>query len=93
MTRFTIFPDMKPIRLTRHAVGYLRSRGFSEAEVEEAIRASPWQAGELGRKECRRDFPLDAVWNGRRFKTKQVRPIFVEEEAEIVVVTVYTYYF
>jgi hypothetical protein len=30
---------------------------------------------------------------GKRYATKQVRPIFVEEEREIVVVTVYTYYF
>src|SRR6266403_814380 len=27
------------------------------------------------------------------YATKQVRPVFVEEAAEIVVVTVYTYYF
>ena len=27
------------------------------------------------------------------FATKQVRPIFIEEETEIVVITVYTYYF
>jgi len=26
-------------------------------------------------------------------ETKQVRPVFVEEDEEIVVVTVYTYYF
>ena len=31
--------------------------------------------------------------NGRRFATKQVRPIFAEEATEIVIVTVYTYYF
>jgi len=27
------------------------------------------------------------------YATKQVRPVFVEEATEIVVVTVYTYYF
>ena len=31
-------------------------------------------------------------WNGVFYRTKQVRPIFVEEPAEIVVVTVYVYY-
>jgi ABC-type glucose/galactose transport system permease subunit len=31
--------------------------------------------------------------NGEVYATKQVRPIFVEEAGEIVVVTVYTYYF
>jgi hypothetical protein len=84
---------VKPIRLSAHAHGYLRTRGFTEAEVEAAIRTSPWQPAELGRQECRKDFPYDRDWNGKYYPTKQVRPVFVEEAAEIVVVTVYTYYF
>jgi uncharacterized protein YuzE len=32
-------------------------------------------------------------YNGRHYATKQVRPVFVEEPNEIVVVTVYVYYF
>jgi len=43
--------------------------------------------------ECRKDFPYNQVWNGKRYATKQVRPGFVEEPEEIVVITVYTYYF
>jgi len=58
-----------------------------------AIRTSPWQQAELGRLECRKDFPLRAEWNRRWYATRQVRPIFVEESGEIVVVTVYVYYF
>jgi hypothetical protein len=65
----------------------------SEDEVIEAIRTSPWQPAELGRLECRQDFPYDREWNGEFYKTKQVRPIFVEEVDEIVVVTVYSHYF
>ncbi len=84
---------MKPIRLTKHATGYLASRGFTAAEVEEAIRTCAWGPAELGRLNCRKDFPFDRDWNGRTFATKQVRPVFVEEPNEIVVVTVYTYYF
>lgn len=84
---------MKPIRLSDHAQRYLNRRGFTLAEVEEAIRTSPWGPAELGRLECRKDFPYGKEWNGRFYATKQVRPIFVEEQDEIVVVTVYTYYF
>ena len=84
---------MKPIRLSAHARGYLRTRGFTAAEVEEAIRTSPWQPAELGRRECRKDFPYGRDWNGKSYATKQVRPVFVDEAAETVVVTVYTYYF
>jgi hypothetical protein len=84
---------MKPIRLTKHARGYLQSRGFTEAEVEEAIRTCAWQPSELGRLECHKDFPFTMDWNGQHYATKQVRPVFVEEATEIVIVTVYTHYF
>lgn len=84
---------MKPIRLSAHALSYLPRRGFTPAEVEEAIRTCPWQPAQLGRMECKKDFPFHREWNGRRYATKQVRPVFAEEAEEIVVVTVYTYYF
>ena len=46
---------MKPIRFSKHALGYTASRGFTVAEVEEAIRtcrgAQPgwgdWIAGKI----------------------------------------------
>mgnify|MGYP003338060623 CR=1 FL=1 len=79
---------MKPIRLSKHAQGYFASRGFTAAEVEEAIRSCPWSPAELGKLECRKDFAFDAEWRGRHYATKQVRPVFVEEQTEIVVVTV-----
>ena len=84
---------MKPVRLTAHAVEYAEKRGFSAAEVEEAIREEEWAPAERGRLQCRRDFPFNEVWNGKRYGTKQVCPIFVQEADAIVVVTVYTYYF
>lgn len=65
----------------------------TEAEVDDAIRTSPWHLAENGRLECRKDFVFDAAWNGRHYATKQVRPIFVEAPNQIVVVTVYVYYF
>jgi len=84
---------MKPVRLSAHALSYTVKRGFTVAEVEEAIRSSPWEPAELGRLQCRKNFPFGREWNGNTYATKQVRPVFVEEASEIVVVTVYTYYF
>jgi hypothetical protein len=84
---------VKPIRLSKHALDYAKKRGFSVAEVEETIRTSSWGAAELGRLDCRKDFAYDKKWNGRFYATKQLRPVFVEEAGEIVVITVYTYYF
>ena len=84
---------MKTIRLSGHAQEQLLRRGVSEMEVADAIRSVPWQAGELGRQECRKNFSFGDLWNGRFYETKQVRPIFVDEPDAIVVVTVYSYYF
>jgi hypothetical protein len=83
----------KPIRLSGHARGQLFFRGGTEQEAVEAIRTAPWQPAELGRLESRKDFPFNAEWNRRRYATKRVRPIFVNESNAIVVVTVYQYYF
>ena len=73
----------KPVRLSRHAEKQLRSRGATVQEVVEAIRTEPWQPAELGKLECRKDFAYNALWNGKHYATKQVRPIFVEEPSEI----------
>ena len=81
---------MKPIRLSNHALRYAEKRGFSSEEVKEAIRGSPWTPAEYGegRMQCSKEYAFEQDWNGKRYKTKQVRPVFAEEETEIVVVTV-----
>ena len=81
--------EAKPIRLSLHALQQLQFRGTNDREVMEAVRTAPWRPAENGRWECRMDFVFNATWNGKHYTTKQVRPIFVEEPLEIVVVTVY----
>jgi hypothetical protein len=83
----------KPIRLSGHARDQLVFRGGTVQEAIESVRMEPWQAAERGRLECRKEFMFNAVWNRRYYATKCVRPIFVEELDEIVVVTVYVHYF
>ncbi len=84
---------MKPIRLSGHAKEQLFYRGVTEEEVIETISSAAWQPAELGRLECRKNFIYEKDWNKKYYKTKQVRPIFTEEETEIVVITVYSYFF
>lgn len=86
---------MKQIRLSNHALRYAEKRGFTVDEVEEAIQKTPWKPAEYGdgRMQCSKEFTFEQIWNGKPYNLKQVRPIFVEEENEIVVVTVYTYYY
>ncbi|NIR53093.1 hypothetical protein GWO43_31070 [candidate division KSB1 bacterium] len=84
---------IKKIRLSGHARDNLRSRGTSKTEIIEAIQSSEWAPAERGRLEWRKEFEFQKEWNGKFYATKQVRPIFVEEKNEIVVVTVYVYYY
>ena len=79
----------KPIRLSGHASIQISRRGVFREELEEAIRKASWQPAELDRLECRKDFAYNREWNGKFYHTKQVRPIFVEELNEILVITVY----
>ena len=83
---------MKPIRLSRHARENMVFRGATEEEIVEAIRQAEWLPAARGRFDCRKEFPFGRAWNGRGYASKQVRPVFVDEPAEIVVVTVYVYY-
>ncbi len=83
---------MKPVRLSGHALDQLPYRGTTEAEIEQAIRSAEWLPAELDRIECRLEISYGQTWHGKIYAVKQVRPIFVEEEHEIVV-TVYTYYY
>ena len=46
----------------------------------------------LGRLQCRKSFAFGREWNNVWYALKQVRPIFVDDSSEIVVVTVYVYY-
>ena len=83
---------MKPIRLPDHALRYAAKHGFSVEEVSEAIMGMPWSRAEYGegRMQCSKEFSFGQDWNRRTYKTRRVRPVFVEEETEFVVVTACT---
>jgi hypothetical protein len=83
----------KSVRFSGHALEQLKYRGTTAEEVTKAVQTMEWAPAELGRLECRMNMEFDKEWNNKYYHTKQVRPIFVEEMDEIVVVTVYVYYF
>lgn len=84
---------MKHIRFSRHALDQLGDRGAAKAEVQEAIRRGESLPARQGRLAFRKNFPFSGAWKGKRYGTKQVMPIVVEEAGELVVVTVYVFYF
>ena len=84
---------MKLIRLTTHALEQLVERGATNAEVREAIERGVREPANHGRLMYRLNFQYDSEWQGRFYAIKQVAPVVVEAQNEVVVVTVYTFYF
>jgi len=84
---------MKPVRLSAHAQEQARHRGATPGEIALTIEQSAWNEAQMERKQAERVFDFSGTWNDRSYRYKKVRPVFVEESDEIVVVTVYTYYF
>jgi hypothetical protein len=83
----------KPIRLSNHALVQCRERGVHIDEVIETIRNGTKEPAKNNRFLCKQNFQYNDYWNDSFYSIKQVQPVFVEEEYEIVVVTVYSYFF
>jgi len=84
---------MKPIRLTRHAVEQCAERGATASEVCYAVEQGSREAAKQGRVLCRYNFPHNGLWQGNHYAIKQVEPVIKEEREEIIVITVYTFFF
>ncbi len=81
------------IRLTNHACEQCVERGATEAEVRQAVENGSREPAKMGREICRFNFPFEQTWRGNHYAIKQVAPVIKEKLDEIVVITVYTFYF
>ncbi len=68
-------------------------RGATEQEVHEAVGKGRREAAKHGREMCHFNFNFGRTWQGNFYAIKQVAPVIVEKSQEIVVITVYTFYF
>ena len=84
---------MKRIRLTCHAIEQCKERGATEDEVLEAVLRGTREPAKLGREICRCNFAFGEEWRNEIYAIKQVAPVVKEESEEIVVITVYAFYF
>jgi hypothetical protein len=84
---------LKPIRFTDHALERCKVRGATQEEVVEAIRTGVREPGKRGRTMCRTNIAFGEEWMGLRYSIKQVAPVIAEMPEEIIVVTVYAFYF
>jgi hypothetical protein len=73
------------IRLHPHAKARLAERGASEVEVISAVEGGERFPAKLGRYGFRRNFAYNDVWRDRRYSTKQVEAIAVEEDGWLVI--------
>jgi hypothetical protein len=84
---------MKRIRLSKHADEQAAERGATRSEMEEAVRKGSREPTIRGREICRYNFAFGRKWQGKYYAIKQIAPVIKEEADEIVVITVYTFYF
>jgi len=61
--------------------------------VRYAIQHGTREPAKHGRWLFRHNFQYNSKWQGRDYAIKQVSPVVAEAESEIIVVTVYTFFF
>ncbi|MFZ5908526.1 MAG: DUF4258 domain-containing protein [Chloroflexota bacterium] len=85
---------MKQIRFSRHASQRMLIRGATESEVKETIHTSKWSPALENKQQARRTYKFEqpSPISQQVYKSKTVHAIFVEENDEIIVVTVMVYY-
>jgi hypothetical protein len=84
---------MKPIRLTKHAQEQCLERGTNESEVIQAIQTGTRTLAKKGRYRYQSTFQYNNYSQGKFYALKRVAPIVAETDTELVIVTVYTFYF
>jgi hypothetical protein len=82
----------KVVHFTIHALERIQERRTDEKEVKEAIRKGKWKPAEKGRFISSRIFPFEKEHYGRYYKTKEVVPVFKEDDERILVITVFTFF-
>ena len=76
-----------------YATERLAERGVTLEEVIATVTNGEQFPAKFGRMGFRRHFPYDRSWRGRRYATKQVEVVAVEEQERWVVITVIARYF
>ncbi|HEO65059.1 MAG TPA: hypothetical protein ENI73_04220 [Spirochaetes bacterium] len=84
---------MKKIRFSKHSLEQCDERGTSQDEVIQAVRTGTREPAKHARISCKINLSFHSQWQGKFYAIKQVMPIITEEDNEIIVITVYTYYF
>jgi len=79
-------------RLIEHAKERATERGATEDEIQTVLSTGSEFHMKKGRKGKEMVFEYGKVWLGKSYPQKKVRAIYVEENGEIVVITVKVFY-
>ena len=83
----------KEIVFSNHSKTKMGDRGASEDEGRGAIEEGSSEPARKGRLMFKKNLPFNAMWRGKHYSVKQVALVVSKENDELVVITVYVYYF
>jgi Domain of unknown function (DUF4258) len=81
------------VELHPHARERADERGATESEVIATVERGERFPAKFGRTGFRRNFAFDGMWRGKRYGTKQIEALAVEESGRWLVITVLVKYF
>jgi hypothetical protein len=81
------------IKIHVHAKERMEERGINESEIIETIENGESFPVKFGRNGFRRNFIFNGLWRGKSYNIKQVEVITVNENDDIIVITVIAKYF
>jgi len=75
-----------------HALKRAIERGASEEEIKQVLLNGTTVPIQEGRKAKEMVFDFNRNWQGKYYLQKKVKVVYIEENDEIVAITVYVYY-
>ena len=76
-----------------HALVRAVERGASQDEIVATVETGERFPAKYGRIGFRRNFPFGSLWRDRRYGTKQIEALAVEEDGNWIVITVLVKFF
>ena len=81
------------IKIHPHAKEHMLERGVEEKEVMDTVLKGESFPVKFDRNGFRKNFIFNSLWRGKNFTIKQVEAITVNENSNIIVITVIAKYF
>jgi len=81
------------IKIHPHAKERMEERGATEEEIIKTVEEGENFPVKFGRMGFRRNFTIEGIWRGKKYKTKQIEVYGVKEKDDFIVITILVKYF